>query len=248
MPIQLDDIQQATSMVDFNPKFFSSELTGKGGKVGLLNAAKNPGQQMLLSASAAKKTMIDRVSNLHMSYQKQSYTTDGTTITTIPLSAVPSIYKRHLEHKLFPNPANLCKLDVKTNNLNIEAVYFRTRVDALVLTTTKTDTSTSKKLVPSYVIEIYVPKNNNHEVTDYKYQRYEISDIYPGVFGQHMKQMLRLSTPLCITTITTDIYEALNTWVSFFNDDVQTSAIDVADMTDYIDSLSLYDMVCDERH
>lgn len=153
MPVLLDDITPDDSSVGaakLTPKFFSSTLTGKGGKTGLLNSSVHPSRY---PSGQSSTTLLDMITT-------KTRTSGSSTIThRIPFAPliVDSI-KAHRNtglHISVPQAEETFHVNEGRSN-NAKEVYFGLTPQGAVLTEDSAGETRSRELNILYRMEVYV--------------------------------------------------------------------------------------------
>lgn len=154
MPIQLDDISTlvtANAVKTLTPKYFSSELTGSGKAVGLLNQNVHPGRYPL---GASKLTM----STQPVQTKSKSAGSNVTTFT-VPMGLLTqySIQQNASKGLTYAVPSDEDRYEVTSHATALDVdVYLDLTPQGLVLTKDENGDSISRDLSILYRMELYV--------------------------------------------------------------------------------------------
>lgn len=223
MPILLDDLNAAVSQISkiYSPKFFDSELTGKGKKTGLLNEMRNP-----VNIPLGIKTTAD---NIDTSRRK---TTNGDTdVNYIPVNVLTakswaSMYTTKKPDDNLLTTIGEFKQNTTTPHITVQ-LYMP--VHSLIFEKTATPAGGyNKKLTTCYQIMLFFTIDNN--VTDY-YLWQDLNSFKYNIPSDNIYHYVFNCDP--VTTLNSIIDE-----LSSYGFDMDYDAI-----LDFIAKYSLYDGV-----
>lgn len=157
MPLQLDDITKlatagpTAAAKALTPKYFSTELTGSGGKVGLLNENVRPGRYPL-GSSAATMSTADVL-------QKSKYSGSNVTTITMPMGPLAQYSVEHNASRglTYTVPRTDDRFDVTAHATNYDFdVFFDLTPQGIVLRVDDGGDTKTKDLRILYRMEVFV--------------------------------------------------------------------------------------------
>lgn len=228
MPIDVSNlVQTAKSIQTYDPKFFSSKLTGSGKNQGVLKQSQNPGNIQVEPS----------ISPQHLSPRKRHYTNGGTTIHELPFSVITEKMWPHMT-KYIPDNTTLtsraCIGNIPNNhltqanyNIYLDMLAFSIIMDE---TQNKSGVGYNRRITPCYQIFLYFECDK----TQSEYEYTSTSKI----LNNPIYQSKNLYTVMYTTKPKRD-FENIR-----LNIERVGGYIDVVMMMDYMADFSLYDSIC----
>lgn len=157
MPIQLNDLQSASASTikTYTPKFFSSQLTGKGKKIGLINENRNP-----IYIQPAQNTPHDAVYA-----RKRKYTNGNTVSHIIPMSPIKRDMYDIMSEISTPDTADMTEIGKYGNTTFYIYMPIHSVIITEVDTSTPTSKSSSRTVLTCYQILIYAIADTNKSIS-----------------------------------------------------------------------------------
>lgn len=222
MPIILDDLQQNAVVKSYDPKlFFSSKLTGRGGKsAGRLSAKNNPA-----TIDPAVKTDPDHAYEVRKEYKHKF-----TTTTQIPLSPIyPKRYVDTMYTITIPELSDMAKIGTQNNN----NIYMEMKANVITLEETSAPANmlvngkpvvSGSKIMVNYQISIFIIRDTNCKTANRSHYSSNPKDnVFVITFSDNPMED-------CVTNLS-QYFAAIN------------AKINTAAMIDYITNFDLYTSV-----
>lgn len=224
MPINIDKLPDNVLPTTFNPKFFDTKLTGRGGtsNTGLLSALNNP-----------VNIAPDVVTNInHANLSKRTMHNGLTTITQIPLGLLPGHNWDYMFDYTVPDDVDI--LEIGTSIHGKQKLGITMQPQSIVLEETVTppkngvgQSSRDKKFTTCYEIMFFTANDLN----DRTYTRVTNPTQFQLSSNRHMYSIIYSSNPL--QELQSDIFQTLS----------QLYKINTQTILDYIQNYDLYTAV-----
>lgn len=229
MPIDITNLTQSAKTVQtYNPKFFSSKLTGSGKTQGVLNQARNPGNVM------APKPMTSQ----HLSSRKRQYTNGGTSIYELPFNVLTQPMWNYMK-KYRPNDKAMSSRVCIGNMTTIANcdIYLDMTVHSIIMDETRNQNGIGydRRISPCYQIFLYFEfSKGQDEYVNVPFTR-TVGNVRT-ITGQKEN-----AYTFGFTTDPRTDFEKIR-----YDLDSQGCYVDVVAMQDYLADFSLYAGVCRE--
>lgn len=155
MPININNmLSAANNTKQFSPKFFTKDLTGKGGKVGVLNASRDP-INIGAGITSSQEAYHDK---------NRKIVNNGYVIHTIPMSAISHNEYQEMETCKCPDVTEMYRL---VNIPNEGVLYAHTRMFSAVyreIPSTMKKGSVTKTWEFAYMIRLYLIRDSKNNL------------------------------------------------------------------------------------
>lgn len=229
MPIDITNLTQSAKTVQtYNPKFFSSKLTGSGKTQGVLNQARNPGNVM------APKPMTSQ----HLSSRKRQYTNGGTSISELPCNVLTQPMWNYMKKYRPDDKAMSSRVCIgnMTTIANCD-IYLDMTVHSIIMDETRNQNGIGydRRISPCYQIFLYFEfSKGQDEYVNVPFTR-TVGNVRT-ITGQKDN-----AYTFGFTTDPRSDFEKIR-----YDLDSQGCYVDVVAMQDYLADFSLYAGVCRE--
>lgn len=231
MPIDVSNlVQTAKSIQTYDPKFFSTKLTGSGKNQGVLTQSQNPGNIQV----------APNMSPQHLSPRKRHYTNGGTNIYELPFSVITEEMWPHMTvympddktltsrvciGNITNNPATTTNCDIHLDMLAFSIIMDETK--------NKSGVGYNRRITPCYQIFVYFECDK----TKKGYRYVSANSLFNNPI-HHIRNAENLYTVLYTTKPKQD-FESIRSDIEHVG-----GYIDVVMMMDYMADFSLYDSIC----